>query len=102
MRGGDTMTAGFVTATPKALAQYAEMGGHLDRFALCMALKGATVQLLSDDSPYWWAEADGLRLVFCVAHGHKLERGRFCLVGVQKAWPAHKRVAARVRAEGAT
>lgn len=89
------MTAVFVTATPKALAQYAGHGGHLDRHALCMALKGTTVQLLGDASPYWWAEADGLRLVFCVAHGRKLECGRFCLVGVQKAWPAHKRAAAR-------
>lgn len=86
MRGGDTTTALFVTATPKALAQYAEHGGHLERHALCMALKGITIQLLADGSPYWWAEANGLRLVFCVAKGRSFGTGRFCLVGVQRAW----------------
>lgn len=89
--GGEQVTLVNVLATPKAQAQLRELRPGLDLTDLVAPLLGGTVRRMADASPYWLAESEGLRLVFCVMRnrsGRDLppHAGRFALVTVQELW----------------
>lgn len=89
--GGEEVTLGDVLATPKAQAQLRELRPELDVTEVIAPLLGGKIRRLSDGSPYFWTESQGLRLVFCVRHpdfrGTYTEYdGKFALVTVKEAW----------------
>lgn len=93
--GGEQVTLVDVLATPKAQAQLRELRPGLDVTDLVAPLLGGAVRRLADGAPYFIAEAEGLRLVFCVMRnrsGRDLppHARRFALVTVQESWAQRK------------
>lgn len=87
-RGGDELTITKVKhITPKALAQWRErLGSTQNAGVLAEILKGVTIRLQADGSPYWIYTSTPTRYVFCAAHGRQIGPETMVLVTVTDEW----------------